>query len=76
MTSGFCIMIMVLSEIGYLKKKSKFRGNNEDLQFHFEHTEFSVSSKHSSNMAIGTWNSGNSFGLLMQIGCTWHLDDI
>lgn len=22
MTSGFCIMIMVLSEIGYLKKKS------------------------------------------------------
>lgn len=49
MTSGFCIMIMVLSEIGYLKKKSKFRGNNEDLQFHFEHTKFSVSSKHSSN---------------------------
>ena len=29
-------MIMVLSEIGSLRKKSTFRGNNEDFEFHFE----------------------------------------
>ena len=29
-------MLMVLSKIGSLKKKSTFRGNNEDSEFHFE----------------------------------------
>lgn len=33
---GFCIMLVVLSETGSLKKKSTFRGSNEDFEFHFE----------------------------------------
>ena len=29
-------MLVVLSETGSLKKKSTFRGSNEDFEFHFE----------------------------------------
>ena len=29
-------MIMVLSEIGSLRKKSTFRGNDEDFEFHLK----------------------------------------